>query len=128
MMQVRARRQEQADPQTPTPPHSHTAWGGGGGKSARSGGAALTFRTNHDPTSLVSTRVQLAEAIDRVLHKGAVLRGDVVISVADVDLLFLDLRIVLSAVDTAMKSGILSEDGPARAPTLHASHPDADDE
>lgn len=75
----------------------------------------------------VSTRVQLAEAIDRVLHKGAVLRGDVVISVADVDLLFLDLRIVLSAVDTAMKSGILSEDGPARAPALHDSDRDADE-
>jgi len=50
-----------------------------------------------------STRVQLAEAIDRVMHKGAVLRGDVVISVADVDFLYLDLRVVLSAVDTAMR-------------------------
>lgn len=50
-----------------------------------------------------SNRAELAEALDRVLHKGAVLRGDVVISVADVDLLYLDLRLFLSAVDTALE-------------------------
>ena len=50
-----------------------------------------------------SNRAELAEALDRVLHKGAVLRGDVVISVADVDLVYLDLRLFLSAVDTALE-------------------------
>jgi hypothetical protein len=48
-------------------------------------------------------RAELAEALDRVLHKGAVLRGDVVISVAEVDLLYLDLRLFLSAVDNALE-------------------------
>jgi hypothetical protein len=49
-----------------------------------------------------TNRAELAEALDRVLHEGAVLRGDVIISVADVDLLYLDLRLFLSAVDTAL--------------------------
>jgi hypothetical protein len=40
-----------------------------------------------------------------VLETGAVLRGDVVITVADVDLLYLDLRVLLSAVDTAVEHG-----------------------
>jgi hypothetical protein len=48
------------------------------------------------------SNVELAEALDRVLHRGAVIRGDVVISVADVDLLYLDLRVVLSSIDRAI--------------------------
>jgi hypothetical protein len=47
-------------------------------------------------------RAELAETLDRVLHKGAVLRGDLVLSVADVDLLYLDVRLFLSSVDTAL--------------------------
>jgi hypothetical protein len=54
------------------------------------------------------SNVELAEALDRVLHKGAVLRGDVVISVADVNLLYLDLRVVLSSIDTAMTEEVLA--------------------
>jgi hypothetical protein len=50
-----------------------------------------------------------------------VLRGDVVISVADVDLLYLDLRLFLSAVDTALEkknapSPPVSRDAPPDAP------------
>jgi hypothetical protein len=56
------------------------------------------------------SNVELAEALDRVLNRGAVLRGDVVISVADVDLLYLDLRVVLSSIDTAMAEGVRSPD------------------
>ena len=68
-----------------------------------------------DPTRLMSrparlSNVELAEALDRVLNRGAVLRGDVVISVADVDLLYLDLRVVLSSIDTAMAEGVRSPD------------------
>lgn len=47
---------------------------------------------------------ELAETLDRVLHKGAVLRGDLVISVADIDLLYLDVRLFLSSVDTALEA------------------------
>jgi hypothetical protein len=56
-----------------------------------------------------TTRAELAETLDRVLHKGAVLRGDVVLSVADVDLLYLDVRLFLSSVDTALDAMALRE-------------------
>jgi hypothetical protein len=48
------------------------------------------------------SNTELAEALDRIMNKGAVLQGDLVIAVADVDLLYLDVRLVLSAVDTAL--------------------------
>ncbi len=45
--------------------------------------------------------VSLCEAIDRVLNKGVVLTGDVIISVADVDLIYLGLNVVLTSVAKA---------------------------
>ncbi len=58
---------------------------------------------------LQATDVTLAETLDRVLDTGAVLRGDIVISVANVDLLYLDIRLLLSAVDTALRNGAIDE-------------------
>jgi hypothetical protein len=46
-------------------------------------------------------RVSLCEVLDRVLNKGAVVTGDVTISVADVDLIYLGLQIVLASMETA---------------------------
>ena len=43
--------------------------------------------------------VGLAEVLDRVLGKGAVISGEVVLSVADVDLVRLELQVVLGSVD-----------------------------
>ena len=36
--------------------------------------------------------ISLCEVLDRVLNKGAVIVGDVMISVADIDLIYLGLR------------------------------------
>lgn len=47
--------------------------------------------------------VSLCEVLDRVLNKGAVLVGDVVISVADIDLVYLGLQVVLCSVETARR-------------------------
>jgi hypothetical protein len=44
----------------------------------------------------------IADLLDRVIHQGAVVRGDVVVSLAGVDLIRLDLRLLLSSVDTAI--------------------------
>jgi hypothetical protein len=44
--------------------------------------------------------VSLLEVLDRVLEKGVVISGDIVISVADVDLVFLGLRALLCSVQT----------------------------
>ena len=45
--------------------------------------------------------VSLAEVLDRVLNKGAVVTGEVVISVAGVDLVYLGLNVVLTSIETA---------------------------
>jgi hypothetical protein len=48
--------------------------------------------------------VSLCEALDRVLNKGAVVVGEVTISVADVDLIYLGLELVLSSIETAREA------------------------
>ncbi|MGD8779228.1 MAG: gas vesicle protein [Ignavibacteria bacterium] len=46
-----------------------------------------------------SKEVTLLEVLDRVLDKGVVLSGDLVISIADVDLIFIGLRAIISSVE-----------------------------
>ena len=55
--------------------------------------------------------VSLLEVLDRVLEKGVVISGDITISVADVDLVFLGLRALLCSVETMERTRHL----PARA-------------
>jgi hypothetical protein len=45
--------------------------------------------------------VTLVDVLDKVLEKGAVINGDMVIRVADVDLVFLGLRLILTSVSKA---------------------------
>ncbi len=45
--------------------------------------------------------VTLVDALDKVIEKGAVINGDVVIRVADVDLVFLGLRLILTSISKA---------------------------
>lgn len=45
--------------------------------------------------------ITLLELLDRVLDKGVVLSGDVTLSVADVDLVYVGLRVLLSSVEAA---------------------------
>jgi gas vesicle structural protein len=44
--------------------------------------------------------ITLVEILDRVLTKGVVISGDIVISVADIDLVYLGIRLLLSSVET----------------------------
>jgi hypothetical protein len=41
--------------------------------------------------------VSLCEALDRILNKGAVITGDLTISVADIDLIYVGLRVLVSS-------------------------------
>jgi hypothetical protein len=45
--------------------------------------------------------VTLVDALDKVLEKGAVVNGDLVIRIADVDLVFLGLRLILTSISKA---------------------------
>jgi gas vesicle structural protein len=44
--------------------------------------------------------IALIELVDRVLNKGVVLSGDIVLSVAGVDLVYVGLRVLLASVET----------------------------
>jgi gas vesicle structural protein len=45
--------------------------------------------------------VTLLDLLDRILNKGVILRGDITISVADVDLIYLGLKVMLTSIETA---------------------------
>ena len=47
-----------------------------------------------------SKDITILELLDRVLNKGVILTGDVVISVADIDLVYLGVKLLLSSVET----------------------------
>lgn len=49
--------------------------------------------------------IALVELVNRVLDRGVVVTGEVVVSVADIDLLYLNLSLVLSSVETLMDRG-----------------------
>jgi len=51
-----------------------------------------------------AARISLCEVLDRVLNKGVVVAGEATISVADIDLVYLGLHIVLTSMETARQS------------------------
>jgi len=57
----------------------------------------------------------LSEVLDRVLNTGAVLSGEVVISVAGVDLLYLGINVLVGSVETLRGNGRPRERGHAAA-------------
>ncbi len=48
----------------------------------------------------------LADILERVLDKGVVIAGDVVVNVLDIELLTLKLRLLIASADTARSMGI----------------------
>ena len=47
-----------------------------------------------------SKDITILELLDRVLNKGVILTGDLVISVADIDLVYVGVKLLLSSVET----------------------------
>lgn len=56
-------------------------------------------------------RISLCEVLDRALNKGVVVVGEVTISVADIDLIYLGLQLVLTSIETARENNL---QGPIR--------------
>ena len=48
-----------------------------------------------------NTDLSLLETLDHVLNRGLVIAGEITISVADIDLIFVGLNILVSSVETA---------------------------
>jgi hypothetical protein len=64
------------------------------------------------PTAVSAERdVALVDLVDRLLGGGVVIAGDITLSVADVDLVYVGLRALVSSVATAEEKGILPHMG-----------------
>ncbi len=54
-----------------------------------------------DVEQLEQADLSLLETLDHVLNRGLVIAGEITISVADIDLVFVGLNVLLSSVETA---------------------------
>jgi hypothetical protein len=70
---------------------------------------------DYDPAE--DAELALSDLLNRVLDKGVVIAGDVLISVADVDLIRLEMRLLLTAVESEAKRA-LRAGGDADVPVL----------
>ena len=57
-------------------------------------------------------QISLCEALDRVLNKGAVVVGEVTISVANIDLIYLGLQLIITSIETAREAMGANADHP----------------
>lgn len=65
------------------------------------------MQSDFEPITLTGSAeedVSLLDIIDHVLNAGVVIHGSLVISVAGVDLVYLGLNVVLTSVETALRS------------------------
>ena len=66
-------------------------------------------------------RVELSEVLSHILDKGVVLRGQVMLAVADIDLIRLDLGLLLTAVESALRLPPPGDAGALGLPTTPRS-------
>jgi hypothetical protein len=64
-------------------------------------------------TSIVERDVALIDLVDRLLGGGVVIAGDITLAVADVDLVYVQLRALLTSVATAQEKRLLPRMGSA---------------
>ena len=64
-------------------------------------------------TTIAEQDVALVDLLDRLLGGGVVIAGDITLAVADVDLVYLGLRALLTSVATAEEKGMLPQLGSA---------------
>lgn len=64
--------------------------------------AEIAYSTGKE--SPLAHDVSICELLDRVLNKGAVLTGELCISVADIELLYVGLSLVISSVETLIET------------------------
>jgi Gas vesicle protein len=64
-------------------------------------------------TTIAEREVALVDLVDRLLGGGVVIAGDITLSVADVDLVYVSLRALISSVATAQEQHALPRMGGA---------------
>ena len=63
--------------------------------------------------AVAQREVALVDLVDRLLGGGVVIAGEITLAVADVDLVHVSLRALVSSVDTAQRQGALPRTGEA---------------
>lgn len=66
---------------------------------------------------LETSELSLLETLDHVLSRGLVIAGEITISVADIDLIFVGLNVLVGSVDTIEE--VLGERGNSAVPRLN---------
>jgi Gas vesicle protein len=59
-----------------------------------------------NPAAVHGEDVALVDLLDRLLGGGVVLAGDITLAVADIDLVYVGLRALISSVATAEREGV----------------------
>ena len=59
-----------------------------------------------DDDEIDTEQLVLGDLLNHVLDKGVVISGTVTISIANIDLLMVDLRVLLTSVETAVRHSI----------------------
>lgn len=59
-----------------------------------------------DDEELDDEQLILGDLLNHVLDKGVVITGSVTISIADIDLLMVDLRLLLTSIETSIRHGL----------------------
>jgi hypothetical protein len=70
-----------------------------------------------DDDDLDGGALVLSDLLNRVLDKGVVISGHVTISIADIDLLEVDLKLLLTSIETATRRGLRVAELPGHADT-----------
>lgn len=71
---------------------------------------------SRDPRQTLARSLQrdestLLDVVDNLLNRGVVVQGEVILALADVDLIYLRLSLLLSAADRVMRSSARSGGG-----------------
>ena len=73
--------------------------------------------TEKDLLELETSELSLLETLDHVLNRGLVLAGEITISVADIDLIFIGLNVLVGSVETIQE--VLGDRDESVAPRLN---------
>jgi Gas vesicle protein len=75
--------------------------------------------SNERPQLPTQREVALVEVLDRALGAGVVITGDVTLSLADIDLVYLNLRLVVGSVPSLR--GEIADEANSEAPIIAAA-------
>jgi hypothetical protein len=60
----------------------------------------VSVSTQPEPITDYDRRITLLDLVDRLVGKGVVIRGDITVAIADIDLIYVSLQALISSVST----------------------------